>query len=314
MSSKNYGKDTTAEEVSEGLDLTGKVAIVTGSSSGIGEETARVLALRGAQVIIAVRNVEAGEQTAERIRSQNPKANLKVLQVDLASLKSVRKFAEDFKALNLPLHYLINNAGIMAMAERKTTEDGFELQFGTNHLGHFLLTNLLADVLIKSAPSRVVSVSSIAHQYNDGKGFLFDDWNFEKGYTKWGAYAHSKTANILFANELNERLKKHNVEAFSLHPGGIRTPLQRELTMDEMIANGWLDKEGNFDPKIWKSIPAGAATSVLAATSPDLTGKGGSYLEDAHLSQTGTENARDPENGRKLWALSEKLVGQTFSY
>ncbi|KAL0481225.1 short-chain dehydrogenase [Acrasis kona] len=309
-----YGKDSTAEEVSEGINLDRKVVIVTGASSGLGEETARVFALRGALVVIAVRNVASGEKTAQTILSQNPSANLKVMEVDLASLKSIRKFAADFKALNLPLNYLINNAGIMALPERKTTEDGFELQFGTNHLGHFLLTNLLADVLIKSAPARVVTVSSLAHAFNDGKGFYFEDYNLEHNYSKWAAYAHSKTANILFSNELNERLKKHNVESFSLHPGGIRTPLQKELTLDEMIAHGWLDKDGNPKPDIWKTIPAGAATSVFAATSSELTGKGGAYLEDCNITQTGTENSRDPENGRKLWALSEKLVGQTFSY
>eukprot|EP01119_Soliformovum_irregulare_P001204 TRINITY_DN10923_c0_g1_i1.p1 TRINITY_DN10923_c0_g1~~TRINITY_DN10923_c0_g1_i1.p1 ORF type:complete len:316 (-),score=62.32 TRINITY_DN10923_c0_g1_i1:22-969(-) len=308
-----WGKATTAEEVTDGIDLTGKVVIVTGCTSGIGVETARVCALRNAQVIMAVRNIPLAEDVAGKIRSQNPQANLCIMELDLSSLRSVRQFAEKFKALNLPLHYLINNGAVAAIPERRLTEDGFELTFGTNHLGHFLLTNLLVDNLIRGAPSRVIILSSSGHIFV-GENTHFDDLQLEKDYSKWGAYGHSKMANILFAKELNERLKKYNIEAFSVHPGSIWTGILKNVTRSEMIADGWLDENGNEKPEgNWKSIEAGTSTTMYAVTSPEITGRGGSYLEDCHISQTLTESSRSMDNAKKLWQLSEECLNQKFT-
>ncbi|KAJ3403455.1 hypothetical protein CcCBS67573_g06066 [Chytriomyces confervae] len=306
------GARTTAEEVAQlyGTDLPSKTVIVTGANGGLGRECARVLSKHGARVILACRNVKAATEAAAAFVEETPTANVHVMKLDISDFASVRAFASEFTAKGWPLHLLINNAAIMALPERTLSPEGNELQFQTNHLGHFLLTNLLVPTLIASAPSRVVSVSSIGHKR---QGISFDDLSFEKGYNKWNAYGQAKTANILFAMHLNKLLSSKGVEAFSLHPGGILTDLQEHLPREEQIAMGWMTPEGVLHP-IFKSIPEGTSTHLVAALSPDMTGKGGAYLEDCQIVPTGTEESRDPVAAEKLWFVSEEKVGQQFRY
>jgi len=315
----NIGPRSTAEEVSEGVDLSGKVAIVTGASSGLGVETARVLALRGAHVILAVRDVAKGEAVVkELVTGGLPASRLEVSALDLGSFASVREFAARFLASKRPLNLLINNAGIMAVPSLQLVE-GYEAQFATNHLAHFLLNVSLAPALVAGAPSRVVSVSSVAHKMGSVD---IDDINFEKrGYHKFLAYAQSKTANILFAREFNKRLSGKGVQAYSLHPGGIMTGLQVYLPKEEMIAFGWMDQDGKMNDR-FKSVPQGASTSVYAATSPALEGKGGAYLEDNSIAVPATpenrfggqvEYSKDDNLAARLWELSEKATGVSLA-
>eukprot|EP01102_Stenamoeba_stenopodia_P014028 TRINITY_DN4624_c0_g1_i1.p1 TRINITY_DN4624_c0_g1~~TRINITY_DN4624_c0_g1_i1.p1 ORF type:complete len:339 (-),score=106.49 TRINITY_DN4624_c0_g1_i1:144-1160(-) len=306
------GHKKTAEQVSQGVDLSGKVAIVTGASSGLGIETARVLALRGAHVFFAVRDTKKAEPIAAQIKAETKNDKVEILELNLSSFKSVRAFVSAFLERKLPLHYLINNAGIMATPEGRT-EDGWELQFGTNHLGHFLLTTLLTDTLIASAPSRVVSVSSVA---NKRGGINWGNLNLEGGvYNKWLSYAQSKTANVLFAVEYNRRYKDKGVTCNALHPGGIMTGLQWNVPDDEKIAMGWMDKDGNLNAR-FKSIEQGAATSIWAALAPELEGNGGHYLEDCSISGVRNDapwvgcapHALDVEDAKRLWDFSVEAV------
>ena len=307
-----FGPDTTTDEVLDGLDLSGRHIVVTGASTGLGEETTRALAAHGASITMAVRDPDRGSAAAARIRAELPDAQLEIRLVDLASLQSVRDFAEDFLADHDRIDVLINNAGIMACPQG-TTVDGFELQFGTNHLGHFLLTNLLMPALRNGAPARVVSLSSAGHRFSD---VVLDDINFEHSeYEPWTAYGRAKTANALFAVELDRRCSP-TVRAFSLHPGGIQTELSRHLT--EASLNTLIAALPPGEDMLWKSIPAGAATSVWAATAPELDAHGGSYLEDCHIAEPNSDPtsrvgvrayAQDPDSARALWTLSAELVG-----
>ena len=309
-----FGAETTASEVAEGLDLSGKVALVTGGSSGLGQETARVLAERRAHVILTARNVPKGEAVAEGIRASTGNENVEVEELELGSLKDIRAFAQRFLARHPALHIMVNNAGVMACPQAKTA-DGFELQFGSNHLGHFLATCLLAPALRKGAPSRVVSVSSRGHHLSP---VVFDDIQFERRpYDKWLAYGQAKTANVLFAVGLDGRLGIRGVHANALHPGGILTELGRPLQAEDFE---FLQKR-NRGMK-YKSVEAGAATSVLAATAPELEGRGGLYLEDCQIAAVNDElgalwgvksYALDPQNAERLWEVSEKLVGERFA-
>jgi len=267
-----------------------------------------------------VRDVSRGEAAAARIRGSVPDAQLEIMQVDLASLASVRSFAEEYLAQHDRTDVLINNAGLMACPQG-TTVDGFELQFGTNHLGHFLLGVLLAPSLVESAetggaPSRLVSLSSRGHAFADVD---LEDWNFEHTpYDPFVAYGRAKTANALFALGFQQRYGDHGVLALSVHPGGIHTELGRHMTR-ETIAS-LLERIGPGGNFAWKTIPQGAATSVWAATSPNLRGHGGAYLEDCSVAETGDDEslnsgvrpyAIDPERADALWTLSERLVGLT---
>ena len=309
----SFGADTTASEVSEGIDLGGKVALVTGGSSGLGQETARVLAERGAHVILTARDLSKGESVAAGIRASTGNQHVEVEELELGSLKDIRAFAQRFLARHPTLHIMVNNAGVMACPQAKTT-DGFELQFGSNHLGHFLATCLLAPALRKGAPSRVVSVSSRGHHLSP---VVFDDIQFERRpYDKWLAYGQAKTANVLFAVGLDGRLGIRGVHANALHPGGILTELGRHLQAEDFE---FLQKR-NRGMK-YKSVEAGAATSVLAATAPELEGRGGLYLEDCQIAAVNDEPgalwgvksyALDPQNAERLWEVSEKLVGERF--
>jgi NAD(P)-dependent dehydrogenase (short-subunit alcohol dehydrogenase family) len=309
------GYRKTAEEISQGIDLKGKVAIVTGASSGLGVETSRVLALRGAHVILAVRDTKKAEPFLEQIKKSTNNDKVEIIRLDLGSFDSVREFAKQFLSKNLPLNILINNAGIMAVPLNMI--EGYESQLATNHFGHWLLTTLLLPALIQGKPSRVVSVSSCAHKR---LGVNFDDINFEKqGYDKWKAYAQSKTANVLFALEFDKRYRDKGVSAFALHPGGIMTGLQSSLSKEEMLAMGWFDKDGKINDR-FKTIEQGAATSIYAATSPELEGKGGLYLEDCDVSTIPpeqfpfagwAEHAKDMKAAGQLWELSEKATKHT---
>ncbi|CAN6462465.1 unnamed protein product [Victoria cruziana] len=224
---------STAEEVTKEVDRSGLVAIVTGASSGIGTETTRVLALRGVHVFMAVRNMGAGKNVKDAIIKDNPTAKIDVMELDLTSKASVRKFASEYMSLNLPLNILINNAGIMA-TPHLLSEDGIELQFATNHVGHFLLTDLLLEKMKTTAQKcniegRIVNVSSEAHRLTYKEGIRFGKINDKSGYGSWGAYGQSKLANILHAAELSRLLKEEgaNITANSLHPGVIATKLLR---------------------------------------------------------------------------------------
>ncbi|GKT56901.1 short-chain dehydrogenase [Colletotrichum tofieldiae] len=295
----------------------GKVAIVTGCSpGGLGPETARALHVTGADVYITVRDVVKGEEVAKDILSDGKPGKVEVIKLDLGSLESVRQGVKEFLSKSDKLNVLINNAGVMACPKGKTV-DGFETQFGTNHLGHFLLFQLLKPTLLASSTpefnSRVVSVSSSGHR--QGR-IQFEDFNFDHTveYQPWAAYGQAKLANILFANELDRRYGSKGLHALSLMPGGIRTPLQRHTPeLLKMLE----------DPDIakWMKTPEqGAATSVWAAVAKEWEGKGGKYLDDvAEAEEVAPEgwtarpgyapSAYDPPAEKRLWTESLKLVG-----
>lgn len=304
------GFDTTTDEVLAGVDLRGTVALVTGASTGLGLETARALAMAGAMVTLAVRTAERGAAAEATIREQVPEALLECGLLDLTSLASVREFAEWYTSRHDRVGILVNNAGVMATPFERTA-DGFELQFGTNHLGHFLLTNLLTPLLIAGAPARVVNLSSAAHRTSD---IIWDDPNYERReYDKFEAYGQSKTANVLFSVELDRRLRGRGVRAYAVHPGMIATELGRYMTRDDYGALSERAKRspgGRFPPR--KSIESGAATSVWAATADELHTQGGVYCEDCAVNDEPAPWALDAESARRLWALSETLVGQSF--
>jgi len=286
---------------------------VTGGAGGIGVETTRALAQQGAHVFVATRSKERALPVIEEIKASTKNDKIEFLDVDLSSLKSVRHAAAEFLARKLPLNILINNAGIMASPFSKTV-DGFESQFGTNHLGHFLLTTLLIPALKAGAPSRVVNLSSAGHKRAPVD---VDDYNFEKTpYEKWTSYARAKSANISFTVELNRRYADQGITSFAVSPGGIMTGLQKEIPKEEQIAMGWMDENGKLHD-LFKTVEQGASTSVWAATSPELAGKGGLYVEDCHVSSEQTPeapffgyapHALNAEAAKKLWDLSEKLV------
>ncbi|NOU82312.1 SDR family NAD(P)-dependent oxidoreductase [Paenibacillus sp. LMG 31459] len=312
-----FGPDTTAEQVIQGHNLSGKIAIVTGGYSGLGLETTRVLAAAGATVIVPVRTPEKARLALAGI----PGVQLEAL--DLLDPASVDAFAQRFLDSGRPLDILIHSAGIMASPLARDSR-GYEAQFATNHLGHFQLAARLWPALVKSGGARVVSVSSRGHRI---AGIDFADVNFERrAYEKWTAYGQSKTANVLFALELDKRGQEHGVRAFSLHPGSILTDLARHLSEDELRGMGALDEAGNPIPAErtghMKTVQQGAATSVWCAVSPQLEGKGGVYCEDADIApvaesgdshQPGVQDwAIDPGNALRLWELSEAMTGVTF--
>jgi NAD(P)-dependent dehydrogenase (short-subunit alcohol dehydrogenase family) len=316
MTRRSFDRTSTTEEVSAGIDLSGRHAVVTGASSGLGTETARALALRGASVTLACRDLEAGREIAESITASTGNAHIEVMALDLTRPDAIRAFAEAFAARHERLHLLINNAGVMACPLERT-ERGWEMQFGTNHIGHFLLTCLLAPQLRAGAPARVVNLSSAGHRFADVD---FSDPNYEsRPYDKWEAYGQSKTANVLFSVELNQRLASDGVEAFAVHPGGIMTNLGRHLQKQDI--EELMSRAPGGQGIQWKTVEQGAATSVWAATAPELAGHGGIYLEDCQIAkpkqsddQDGgfADYAVDPESAERLWALSEELLGERF--
>jgi NAD(P)-dependent dehydrogenase (short-subunit alcohol dehydrogenase family) len=299
-----FGRRSTAEEVSRGIDLGGRRAIVTGANTGIGLETARVLALRGCAVTMACRNIEKASRARERLLEQADGAidsqALEVMQLDLAWLESVRDFAQEYLRRENPLHLLINNAGVM-LPDRRLTRDGFEEQFGGNHLGHFLLTNLLQERLVASAPARVVVVSSEAMQMAS-LGPELEDLNWEKRrFSGWRAYGSSKLMNLMFANELNRRLAGTGVVANALHPGIVETELGRDQPWYMVLV-------GLAMWPIMKNVARGAATSVYLATAPELGEQGGGYFADCRPARV-PKLALDRDAAARLWRESERLTG-----
>ncbi len=315
----SFGATTTADEVLEGIDLTGKRVVITGGASGLGQETARAMAAKGAEIIIPVRDPAKGEEAVAAIKQSVPDAQIELMPCDLGSMESVRAFADAFLAKYDRIDLLINNAGVMACPQGKTA-DGFETQFGTNHIGHFLLTNLLMPAVVKGAPARIVNLSSRGHHFDT---VHFDDVNFNnREYEKWASYGQAKTANIMFSVGLENRLADKGVHALAVHPGGIQTNLGRHLTEEDIAALLKRMEENSGESVAFKSVEAGAATTCYAATAPELEGRGGVYLEDCLVAevddddQTGSVRsyAVDPGNAEKLWALSEEMVGQKFAY
>jgi NAD(P)-dependent dehydrogenase (short-subunit alcohol dehydrogenase family) len=316
---EQFGATSTAAEVIAGHDLTGKVAVVTGGASGIGEETARALAGAGARVIVAGRGAERGREAVARIRvgAGERAGGVEFEQLDLGSLASVEQFAKRRLATGDPLHLLVNNAGVMA-APLGRTEDGFELQFGTNHLGHFALTTALLPALREAGTARVVVLSSRAHRRGD---MDFEDPNYlHRDYDAWQAYGQSKTANALFAVGFSRRYADQGITANSLMPGAIMTNLQRHMSEQDLTSMGWADAAQQKTVMAgWKTIEQGAATSVWAAVAPELAGRGGLYLDDCAIARPWTGSAEvpsgyylpyavDPDHAERLWSLSEQLV------
>ncbi|CAJ2629991.1 unnamed protein product [Trifolium pratense] len=280
--------------------------VVTGASSGIGAETTRVLALRGVHVIMAVRNKVAAIDIKEAILKEIPSAKIDVMELDLSSLESVKKFASEFKSSDLPLNILINNAGVMA-CPFTLSKDNIELQFATNHLGHFLLTNLLLDTMKKTAresknEGRIVNVSSGAHQFAYSEGIRFDKINDKSSYSNWRAYGQSKLANILHANELARQLKDdgENIIANSLHPGAIVTNLYRYTS----IIDGIINVVGKL---VMKNVQQGAATTCYVALHTQVKGIGGEYFVDSNIAKTSSQG-RNTDLAKKLWDFSMDLI------
>jgi NAD(P)-dependent dehydrogenase (short-subunit alcohol dehydrogenase family) len=302
----------TADDVLAGVDLSGHVSLVTGASGGLGFETARALAANGATVILAARDSVRTLAAADRIRAETGRADAAVaLDLDLGELASVGRAAEEVGMRWTRLDSLIANAGVMAAPEGRTV-DGFETHVGVNHLGHFVLVNRLLPLLRASAPARVVVLSSLGHRWADVD---LDDLNLERArYRRFGAYGASKTANVLFAVALDAREARRGVRSFAVHPGAIQTDLTRHLTAADLAKLGG----GGAGSVIGKSAAEGAATSVWAATSPDLAGLGGVYLEDCAVAPIDPTDrahgvssfALDPARAERLWTLSEHLVGE----
>jgi NAD(P)-dependent dehydrogenase (short-subunit alcohol dehydrogenase family) len=301
-----FTRESTAAEVIDGVDLTGRRAVVTGGASGIGVETVRALAAAGAEVTLAARNTAAGERVAADIIEATGNNHVFVAPLELADRASVRAFAASWDG---PLHILVNNAGVMAEPLTRTPE-GWEHQFATNHLGHFGLAIGLYDALAAAGDARIVSVSSSAHLRSD---VHFDDIQFDhRPYDPWSAYGQSKTANVLFAVEAAKRWASDGIIANALMPGGIRTGLQRHLNLDELP-----EMVGIFEKYAWKTTEQGASTSVLLAASPLVGGVTGKYFEDNNEALPHVEGrdgvaefALDPESATKLWDVSLELLGR----
>ncbi len=300
-----FGATTTAAEVVAGIDLTGKLAIVTGGYSGLGLETTRALTAAGAHVVVPARRRAIADEALRGID------NVEVDELDLADLDSVRAFAERFLASARGIDILIGSAGIMATPETRVGP-GWEAQFATNHLGHFALVNRLWPAFTPGA--RIVSVSSRGHHFGP---VHFDDLELRQGYDKWAAYGQAKTANVLFAVHLDTLARTHDIRAFALHPGRILTDLVRYLDREELVAAGMINPSGAIAGET-KTPEQGAATQVWAATSPQLVGLGGVYLEDCDIAEpapadgtrTGVKDyAIDPAQAERLWAVSAELTG-----
>jgi NAD(P)-dependent dehydrogenase (short-subunit alcohol dehydrogenase family) len=317
---RQFGADSTTDQVLEGVDLTGKRFLVTGVSAGLGVETARALAAHGAEVVGAARDLSKARTATEQVRAHAAAGgSLELIELDLASLASVRRCADALLAAGKPFDVIIANAGVMA-CPKSFTSDGFEMQFGTNHLGHFVLVNRIA-ALLKSG-GRLVNLSSAGHRFADVD---LQDPNFEHTpYAEFVAYGRSKTANVLFAVEFDRRHKGRGVRATAVHPGAIQTELARYMT--DAVRETLMADIGKSIPKggaafSYKSIPAGAATSVWAACVADAEAIGGRYCEDCHVAKIAAAPglrggvhpyAIDPQRAQALWEKSEQLVGERW--
>jgi len=318
-----FGAQSTTDEVLESVNLRGKRILVTGASAGLGVETARALAAHGAQVVGAARDLAKAQRATESVRAQAANGGgLELIELDLASLASVRSCASALLAEGRSFDVIIANAGVMACPQGRTA-DGFETQFGTNHLGHFVLVNRLLPLL--KPGSRVVNLASLGHRFSDVD---LEDPNFEHTpYVEFVAYGRSKTANVLFSVELDRRHKEQGIRAIAVHPGSIQTELGRSITpavRDQLQSlTGMLSAAtampANFS---WKSIPQGAATSVWSAVVAPADAVGGRYCEDCHVAEVvdvsdsrrgGVRTyAVDPARARALWSKSEQMVGERF--
>ena len=314
----SFSFESTTDDVLDGVDLSGRRFLITGAASGLGEESTRALAAHGASILMLARDPHKNAEAADRVRASVPDADLSLDTVDLADLASVRAFAGRYIESGGPIDVLMNNAGVMACPFGQTV-DGFEMQFGTNHLGHFELTRLLQPAVVAGNDPRIVILSSAAHGIADVD---LDDPGFEHSdYDAWVAYGRSKSANALHALALSERLD--GVISLSVHPGGIMTNLGRHLNDDLM--NQMLDRakeraeaSGESGGMQFKSIPQGAATQVWAATSPDLVGHNGAYLADCGVGVEGANIGRngfaayiaDASTAGRLWELSEQLLAR----
>ena len=311
-----FHSKTNADEITKGIDISNKTAIVTGGYSGIGLETTRALVTAGAKVIIPAKRKEIACKNLEGIVP-----NEDIVEMNLENLNSVKKFTEDFKENFKKLDLLINNAGIMACPETRIG-NGWESQFAVNHIGHFLLTKELMDTMAENDSARFISLSSSAHSLT---GILWDDIHFQNNpYDKWMAYGQSKTASSLIAIEFHRRMVDKGVSGFSVHPGGILTPLQRHLQKEEMVALGWMDENGSpseMAKNFFKTTSQGASTTLWCATSSSLNGIGGVFCEDCDIAKRKNEVdeslqryfgvadwAVDTEEASKLWDVTEKML------
>lgn len=290
-------------------DQSGRTAVITGANTGLGYETSAALAAKGAHVVLAVRNLEKGKEAADHIAHRNPGANVSLQELDLTSLESVRAAAEQLKSNYDAIDLLINNAGVM-VTPKSTTTDGFELQFGTNHLGHFALTGLLLDRVLAAPGSRVVTVSSQGHRFAR-TGIRFDDLQWERSYSRIGAYGQSKVANLMFTYELQRRLLGTNTIAVAAHPGGSRTELTRNVP--PLIATVTRPLE-----RFMQDADMGALPTLRAATDQGVLG--GQYFgPDGFGEQRGypkvvasSQASHDTDAQRRLWAVSEELTSVVF--
>ena len=310
-----FGPRPEPAEVLAQVDLHGRNVVVTGGYSGIGLETTRALVQAGAQVHVPVRNLQKARQTLGDLFGQ-----VTVGQMDLADLASVAAYARELSTRISRLDILINNAGIMACPLSRIGKQ-WESQFAVNHLGHFALTQALLPMLLRAGNARLVSLSSVGHKRSD---IRWDDIHFiDQPYEKWAAYGQSKTANALFALGFDLKFRDQGIRAFSVHPGGILTPLQRHLPVEEMVALGWTDQDGNVSAQaraLFKTPAQGCATSLWAATSSRLAGMGGLYCEDCNVADLATADtprhrgvqgwAVDDDSAQRLWELSEHMLAE----
>jgi NAD(P)-dependent dehydrogenase (short-subunit alcohol dehydrogenase family) len=320
MAPTTFGATSTTDEVLEGVNLRGKRVLVTGVSAGLGVETARALVAHGADVVGAARDLTKAKTATAGVRADASGGGLELVELDLASLDSVRVCANVLVDNGKPFDLVIANAGVMACPYGKTA-NGFETQFGTNHLGHFVLVNRIASLM--KLGSRLVNLSSAGHRYSDVD---LDDPNFERTpYDPWAAYGRSKTANILFAVEFDRRHKGNGIRATAVHPGGIQTELSRHIGEDglkQLIERVKAATRAAGEPDFkFKTIPQGAATSVWAGAVAAADDVGGRYCEDCHVAGIEPDAAKragvkpyalDPETAKTLWAKSEEMVGERF--
>ncbi|HAE26433.1 MULTISPECIES: oxidoreductase [Hyphomonas] len=310
-----FHNKSTAAEVIEGIDLSGKNAVVTGGYSGIGLETVRALASAGARVTVPARRLDTAEAALADVAG-----DIEIAAMDLADLASVEKFTREYDETERGLDILINNAGIMACPLSRVGP-GWESQFGINHLGHMAMSLALAPAMQRTQNARMVALSSTGHIRSD---VIWDDPNYnERPYDKWEAYGQAKTADALFALGVDRRGRDIGIRAFSVHPGGIFTPLQRHLPEEEMVALGWKAPDGSIPPQVqamFKTPEQGASTTVWAATSPQLEGRGGVYCENCDIAQFATDDSQrwehvrawacDDDRAERLWTMSEKMLAE----
>lgn len=314
---RQFDATSTTDDVTAGISLAGKQALVTGASAGLGIETSRALCAAGAAVMMVARDEGKLEKAVAQVLESVPGSQITTCLIDLADLESVRAGAAQVLEQLPALHLLINNAGVMACPMMRTAQ-GLEMQFGTNHIGHFLLTCLLAPALLRGAPARVVTLSSGGHKMGDVN---FEDPSYrERPYEKWQAYGESKTANSLFSVGLDKRLSDRGVRAYAVHPGVILTDLSRHMQAEDFETLQASTPPG--EQMTFKSVEQGSATSVWAATAPELADQGGIYLENCQIaepavqgSSSGVESyALDLASADRLWSLSEEIVGQSFDF